>query len=196
MVFSKRYVKTHTSESKIVNNETDSSDQIVSENTQTSYSKSKTFCGVVESGDPRVFGPPTWETLHLMAQNYPENPNQVTVKHCKNFVNAVPYMLPCSQCGYHFQKFLDEYIKRKGDIYHTRDTLVTFFVEAHNDVSKHTHPDQAPWTVSRAVQKYSSKDTCLESKGWGGTEICRETSCSTVGPSGGTIRGVKSSNQI
>ena len=66
------------------------------------------YCGIVPSGDPRVFGPFTWETFHVMAQNYPQTPNQVTITQCQNFVNAIPYMIPCSQCGYHFQKFIEE----------------------------------------------------------------------------------------
>jgi hypothetical protein len=154
-----------------------------------------TFCGVVGSGDPRVFGPVTWETFHLMAQNYPNNPNLVTKNHCKKFVESIPYMLPCSQCGFHFQSFTDDYINKKGDIFQTRDSLVAFFVEAHNNVSRYTHPGKEPWTLEQAIKKYSASDTCLHSKGWGGDEICREVQCSFVGPKGGTVRGVVSNRQ-
>ena len=48
------------------------------------YSKKKK-CGYVTTGDPRVFGPELWRSLHRIAQNYPKNPTMDTQKHAISF---------------------------------------------------------------------------------------------------------------
>ena len=149
------------------------------------------YCGIVPSGDPRVFGPFTWETFHVMAQNYPQTPNQVTITQCQNFVNAIPYMIPCSQCGYHFQKFIEEYLSNNPRAFHSQSELIQFFVEAHNNVSKYTNPNREPWTVQDAAKKYTAMNTCFHNSGWGGPELCKSVDCSHKVPKGGNVRGFK-----
>lgn len=155
------------------------------------YNNSTNFCGVAPTGDPRVFGPPTWKAFHLMAQNYPENPNLNTIKQCSNFVKAIPYMIPCSQCGYHFQEFTEKYYKNNPTMCNSRQDLVKFFVEAHNNVSSFTSPERKPWTCEDAEKEYTSVETCFHSRGWGGKELCRESGCAVKAPIGGILHGFK-----
>ena len=60
----------------------------------------------VSSADPRVFGPPTWYALHVMAANYPVAPRRATRRACRAFLRALPWMLPCAACGAHLRSFL------------------------------------------------------------------------------------------
>lgn len=71
-------------------------------------------CGTRTTQDPRVFGPEAWLTFHRFAQNYPETPNNATYNACKNFINAIPYMVPCPHCGYDFQLFIEASIEHEG----------------------------------------------------------------------------------
>ena len=59
-------------------------------------------CGNRISSDSRVFGPPTWRTLHIFAEHYPENPLPHVQRSCVNFINALPFLLPCPYSGNSF----------------------------------------------------------------------------------------------
>lgn len=59
------------------------------------------------TADPRVFGPYTWRTLHRFMQHYPETPSSQTQTACVNFVNALPFLIPCPHCGYDFSQVSD-----------------------------------------------------------------------------------------
>lgn len=54
------------------------------------------------TGDPRVFGPYTWRTVHRFAQFYPIDPTTEVQEACVNFINALPFLLPCPHCGHDF----------------------------------------------------------------------------------------------
>ena len=129
------------------------------------------------TGDPRVFGPIIWQSLHIMAQNYPDEPNSETRQQCQAFIKSLPYMLPCSHCGKHLQEFINDYQQKQIPICDNQASLIKFFVEAHNNVSSHTNPDRKPWTVEEALQTYASKDVCFHNATWGDESLCRDTSC-------------------
>ena len=135
------------------------------------------YCGPASTGDPRVFGPNIWKSLHIMAQNYPTNPNQATIAHCEAFLNGLPYMLPCTDCGFHLEEFIQSYRIMYPIIGTDREALVKFFVEAHNNVSEHTNPGRLPWTVQQAKATYSSENVCFHNRVWGEKSLCRDTSC-------------------
>ena len=59
------------------------------------------------TSNPKEFGPIGWTNLHIIANSYPEKPDHTYVQQCANYVKAIPYMLPCRDCGRHFQEFLD-----------------------------------------------------------------------------------------
>jgi len=110
-------------------------------------------CKKIRSNDPRVFGPPTWECLHIFAQNY--NPSSPRVrKHCKRFLISLSYMLPCRHCGVHFRRYIVQ--NRVDDAVRTREGLVALLVGAHNAVTVHTRPEQPPYSVACAKRQYLS----------------------------------------
>lgn len=59
-------------------------------------------CGTRTTIDPRTFGPDCWLAFHYFAQWYPTDPSEQAQEACVNFINAIPYMLPCTICGYDF----------------------------------------------------------------------------------------------
>ena len=135
--------------------------------------KKSMTCGHISSGHPGIFGPPTWTSLHMMAQNYPEQPNQETIDACRSFISGLAYMLPCTHCGFHFKDFTQEYLKNHVHPSNGRIHLIQFFVEAHNSVNEHLG-ESKKWTVDDATNKYTSKETCIKDSVWSGKNLERE----------------------
>lgn len=89
-----------------------------------------------ESKDPSVWGPHAWKFLHIMAENYPKNPCPLVRSKAKQFINALPFMLPCETCSVHAMAFIDEHNAELDTIVSSRDTLANFFVKFHNYVNQ------------------------------------------------------------
>ena len=135
--------------------------------------KFKGECPMMSTGDPLIFGPTIWPSLHIIAENYPENLDQKHKDHCYNFLKGLPYMLPCGYCGHHL---LNEETTRKGQIgdnldlnlrnaCSSRDKLRDFFVEAHNNVNSHNLKDK--WSSEDVKEYYSKVPACIyNNTGW------------------------------
>ena len=107
---------------------------------------------LLPSSDPRIFGPPAWECLHILAQNYPFKADVKTQRRCRRFLFCLSHLLPCEHCGKHFRRFL-----RRSDLLHAllgRASLVNFMVDAHNSINAHTRPDQPPFGSGCAEAQY------------------------------------------
>ena len=124
--------------------------------------KKKTKCGPRTTADPRVFGPELWRSLHRIAVNYPKKPSKDTIKHAVNFLEAIPYMIPCSHCGCDFLLYLETLNLKK--VCSSKQNLVKFMVDAHNRVSKHLDPKKKLWTVKEANKKYTKENVCIGHK--------------------------------
>ena len=120
----------------------------------------KHFCPKQSSSNPTIFGPPTWYTLHIMAENYPKKPDKNHKKGCLNFVKGLPYMLPCPYCGYHLKK--DESDVDLKKCCESRKSLRQFFLDAHNKVN--VHEEKPLWSESEAEDYYSMIPACLNNK--------------------------------
>lgn len=88
------------------------------------------------SKDPTVWGPHAWKFLHIMAENYPHNPCTLVRTKAKQFINALPFMLPCETCSVHAMAFIDEHTSELDTIVSSKDTLANFFVKFHNYVNQ------------------------------------------------------------
>ena len=111
---------------------------------------------VMPSASPEIWGPPTWLSLHYLAEGYPEQPSPPVKRSCKAFLKALPWMLPCDSCGFHFRKFLATYPGGVAKISSCRDALRCFLVDAHNAIRAHTRPDAKPWTPADASEVYAT----------------------------------------
>lgn len=126
-------------------------------------------CSKKTSADPRVFGPDMWATLHRISVNYPKKPNKITRKNTIKFIESLPYMIPCTHCGCHFLHYI-----KKQDLHNVsknRYNFTTFFVNAHNNVSKYTNPNNKPWTTEKALKTYKYEHKCYHNKLWVGCDL-------------------------
>ena len=108
------------------------------------------------TGDPLVWGPTVWASLHMMAENYPKHANQPHQAACHRFLSSLPYMLPCGECGYHFRDY--ERAASQHNFQQEcagRDQLRRYLVEAHNQVNQKQQHPKPSWTVAEAEQHYS-----------------------------------------
>merc|ERR1719162_2871357 len=123
------------------------------------------------SGDPRVFGPDAWRSLHRFSIWYPESPNDEAQRACRNFVAGLPYMLPCAHCGYHLQEFIvfNEHFSNQSrekclgkctsaeEICGSQDALVDFFARAHNNVNILNNRCLKMWNKADVYKAYESE---------------------------------------
>ena len=130
--------------------------------TKKRHSYTKKNCDYVTTADPRVFGPELWRSLHRIAQNYPDHPSEDTIKHAVAFLEAMPYMIPCSHCGCDFLMYLEEHNIKK--VCASKEDLVKFFVDAHNRVSENLDPAKKQWTVKESNKTYAKEKACIGDK--------------------------------
>jgi len=84
-----------------------------------------------------LWGPSTWESLHCITFNYPQNPTASDKKHYKEYFTALQYVLPCCLCRDHYSEF----IKKDGTaltdaVMKNRDTFTYWLYNLHNAVDK------------------------------------------------------------
>lgn len=117
---------------------------------------------LVKSKNPLAWGPVTWHTLHTMAENYPVEPDDHHQTGCHNFLSGLPYMLPCSKCGYHLWEYEEEArLHDFADVCKNRANLRKYFVDAHNQVNANVEIPKPQWTVEQAQTKYSQTNIVM-----------------------------------
>ena len=119
------------------------------------YFKNK--CPKVESSKNKIWGPMLWNSLHVISENYPKNPEIERQKSCRQFINGLPYMLPCGECGYNLKNFIKD--RDLGNICRSRAKIRRFFVESHNHINRHLN--KSCWTTEEAEEYYSKIPSCL-----------------------------------
>ena len=173
-------------------------------------------CGSRVSWDPRVFGPHTWKTLHTFAVNYHSPPTEAAVDACTNFINALPYLIPCSHCAWDLGQFIQMNKDKNGlfdescggatgvpgsfdeslclapeEACKSQRTLVSFFVRAHNNVNQHTHPCRPRFTIKQGYDTYQEEYICAHSVVWGTKQLCGGGYSPAVDSPQGAVAGPK-----
>ncbi|GAB5037905.1 augmenter of liver regeneration [Nannochloropsis oceanica] len=154
-------------------------------------------CGNRTTGDPRVFGPYTWRTVHRFAQHYPVSPTPDVQEACVNFVNALPFLLPCPHCGYDLSEFIVANIENADtfspacqgnttfampcetieDACSTRPSLISFFLRAHHNVDTHNKPCKPLWSREQASDAFAFQPNfCATGVVYGEYSLCRSES--------------------
>jgi hypothetical protein len=85
---------------------------------------------------PEIFGPKMWFTLHNGASHYPVEASDIYAEKMRNFIIALPIMIPCENCKIHAIKFIELRKDKLFEICKKRDTLFDFFVDFHNNVNE------------------------------------------------------------
>ena len=151
--------------------------------------------GARSTANPLVFGPILWPALHIIAAQYPskgrgsEKAPPVYQRHAKQFIEALPFMLPCGDCGMHLLEFLGT--KDLNQVVRTKADLIKFFVEAQNNVTRHinqVHQKGRSWparpllTVAEAKAKYSCSKGCVrDPRIWAGESLWHHLDKNTIG---------------
>jgi hypothetical protein len=81
---------------------------------------------------PKIWGPPLWTVLHIMAQNYSSKPTVTDKNHFRTFIVSLTHVLPCGVCRKNFQKHMN--IKDLQIALGSRDTLVKFIYNLHCNI--------------------------------------------------------------
>jgi hypothetical protein len=83
---------------------------------------------------PPVWGPPFWDTIHLIAYIYPENPTIERQNSMTALLLNLSPNLPCHDCGTHSTVYMKEF----PPAVESRDMLKKWAVDFHNEVNKRT----------------------------------------------------------
>jgi hypothetical protein len=88
------------------------------------------------TGDPNVWGPSFWFTLHNGASRYPKNASDMYKERAKGFILGIPVMIPCDECAVHATAYIESIRHNLDVIVSCRKNLFNFFVDFHNYVNK------------------------------------------------------------
>ena len=73
--------------------------------------------------------PREFSALHVLAEAYPEQPEEDVRKACRRLLRSLARLLPCAHCREHFTSFCSSRCMRQATM--TRASLRGFLVEAH-----------------------------------------------------------------
>lgn len=83
--------------------------------------------------NPNIWGPHLWYILHLFSFTYPDEPSYSDKRVYNDFFTNLRYLLPCSFCRKHYNKYLAEY--PIGPHLDRRIDLVKWVIQIHNFVN-------------------------------------------------------------
>lgn len=106
------------------------------------------------SNNPLIWGPPFWYTIHNGVYHYPEHAGPLHIERMKNFILAIPIMLPCTTCKEHATAFIDKHRKKLDTICSGKDLLFKFFVDFHNQVNKRYGKPELSYDEAYNIYKY------------------------------------------
>ena len=87
--------------------------------------------------DPTDYwGPQLWFTLHNSAKHYPIYASPLYAERMKQFILALPVIIPCESCREHAMDYIDGYRDQLDIICSCRESLFNFFVDFHNYVNE------------------------------------------------------------
>lgn len=100
------------------------------------------------------YGSRFWFILHLLASQYPENPNEEKKNDFRQFLNFLAKVFPCSTCGNHFQEFLKENDDKLSNALMSRDKLEEFIYNFHGFVNIRTGKKAYPISLDEVRKSY------------------------------------------
>ena len=118
-------------------------------------------CPIKPSAEPIVWGPTAWHFLHTSSVNYPVQAGPEHKAHCRKFLEGLPFMLPCGDCGQHLKEYFSDKPAAIQASCESRATLVALMVDIHNDVNQKLGKPTS-WTSDQAHEEYSSTRVCVK----------------------------------
>lgn len=84
----------------------------------------------------KIWGPPTWESMHSFSFGYPMEPTEEHKKNYKAYYTLIGDVLPCKYCRESYKKFITTgKTKLTDEVMKNRYTLTFWLYEVHNAVN-------------------------------------------------------------
>ena len=113
-------------------------------------------------GNPAVWGPAFWFSLHNGATKYPIKPTPTWKYRMKSFIKGIPVMVPYEKCADHATAYIESQSNRLDDIVSTRNKLFVFFVEFHNFVNARLGKPNIPLEAANKLYKGTANVLTVE----------------------------------
>ena len=110
-------------------------------------------------GNPEVWGPAFWLTLHNGALHYPKNASPFWTSRMKAFIEGIPILLPCERCSDHACAYIESQRHNLDQVVKNKKNLFEFFVKFHNFVNEKEGKPQI--TLAQAKKMYGGKSDVL-----------------------------------
>ena len=107
------------------------------------------------SGNPEVWGPAFWFSLHNGAIYYPIKASPTWCERMKYFILGIPVMVPCEKCSDHATAYIEANYDNLDNAVSGRDALFKFYLDFHNFVNKRV--GKKDMSLAEAYKIYSSK---------------------------------------
>lgn len=115
-----------------------------------------------------AWGAPFWQVAHTMTFMYPlSDPTPADKSRVLSFFKLYPFILPCGECGRHFQ----EYTKEGGlfafteDLLRGQEPLSRWLVDLHNAVNRRLGKPEASYADVRQFYVEDRSHRCRASNG-------------------------------
>lgn len=109
--------------------------------------------GKMNLGNPEIWGPAFWFSLHTSAVFYPKNPSPIVRERMKGRILAIPFEIPCAACKPHAMAFIEQNRNKLDSIVSSQNNLFNFYVDFHNKVNERY--GKKTWTYEEAKKYYS-----------------------------------------
>lgn len=123
----------------------------------------KDTCSSLSTARPEVFGPVTWYSLHILAQQYPDRPDPSRIQACTGFVASLPYMLPEASSAAFFQRYTIDYPGSLQGICAGGAQFRQFFCNAHNAVNESLGKQPFSCDPVTLAEHYATAPICAPS---------------------------------
>lgn len=112
--------------------------------------------------DPEIWGPHFWFFINTLALNYPNNPNEVTIKKYYEFIQNLPLFIPVKEIANDFNNLLENYpISSYLD---SRKSFVKWVHFIHNKINEKLEKPKISLNdfYSNYYENYKKKDIKIE----------------------------------
>ena len=115
----------------------------------------KTKSEIINTNDPKVWGPFYWTSLHISSVYYPDDPSPIVMESMKNRILAIPYEIPCNECRKHAISFIEANRGNLDKIVSSRKNLIKFYTDFHNKVNQRY--GKPTWSYEDVEARYGGK---------------------------------------
>ena len=113
---------------------------------------------------PDIWGKHFWYTIHFIALDYPEKPNNEDKRDFQTFFENLHKVIPCYKCSVNYVKHLKERPLEKSDL-ENNETLFKWTVDIHNIVNRELKKRQVSyddaWRIYQNFGDSGKKNTWL-----------------------------------